>query len=258
MEPLISVITVSYNASQCIEDTILSIIEQRYDNFEYIIIDGGSSDTTLNIIRKYQSKITHCISEPDAGIYDAMNKGVHKSKGKYIIFINAGDTLCNNETLKNCASVLKADPTIDVLYGNTILKYSFGSYITKPAAIQEISKHMFFCHQSSFCKRELLEKYPFDTKFKIAADYNLFKSLYVKHSKFKYYDMCIAIYEAEDGLSSKSHHKLLKEYSIINQIKHPWLNASWWGVYIHKLLKLILPSSLYIKLKKSRINGVEI
>ena len=89
--PLISIITVSYNAVKTIEDTILSVINQTYPNIEYIIIDGGSTDGTLDIIKKYQDKITYWVSEPDKGIYDAMNKGIAKANGELIGIINADD-----------------------------------------------------------------------------------------------------------------------------------------------------------------------
>ena len=100
MEPIkISVITVAYNASRYIETTILSVINQTYSNIEYIIIDGGSTDGTVDIIKKYSNKISYWISEPDKGIYDAMNKGINKATGEWINFMNAGDTFHNPDTL---------------------------------------------------------------------------------------------------------------------------------------------------------------
>lgn len=90
--PLISVVTVSYNAVGTIEQTLLSVINQTYPNIEYIIIDGGSTDGTVDIIKKYADEIVYWISEPDKGIYDAMNKGIKKANGEWINFINAGDS----------------------------------------------------------------------------------------------------------------------------------------------------------------------
>lgn len=97
--PLISVITVSYNAVLTIEQTILSVINQTYLNIEYIIIDGGSTDGTVNVIKKYADKIAYWVSESDKGIYDAMNKGIAYSHGEYCNFINAGDKFCSSSIL---------------------------------------------------------------------------------------------------------------------------------------------------------------
>ena len=90
--PLITIITVAYNAVKDIENTILSVLNQTYPNIEYIIIDGGSTDGTLDIIKKYEDKISYWVSEPDKGIYDAMNKGTLKATGVWLNFMNAGDT----------------------------------------------------------------------------------------------------------------------------------------------------------------------
>ena len=99
--PLISVITVSYNAVLTIEQTILSVINQTYLNIEYIIIDGGSTDGTVNVIKKYADKIAYWVSESDKGIYDAMNKGIAYSHGEYCNFINAGDKFCSSVGIEN-------------------------------------------------------------------------------------------------------------------------------------------------------------
>ena len=97
--PIISVITVCYNAVANIEETMLSVLNQRYDKVEYIVIDGGSKDGTLDVIKKYANKLAYWISEPDKGIYDAMNKGIAKATGDWINFMNAGDKFINEEVL---------------------------------------------------------------------------------------------------------------------------------------------------------------
>ena len=116
--PLISVVTVSYNAVSVIEQTIFSVINQTYPNVEYIIIDGGSTDGTVDIIKKYADKITYWVSEPDKGIYDAMNKGIELATGEWINFMNAGDSFYSFSILE-----LIFGQTIfsnDIIYGDTL------------------------------------------------------------------------------------------------------------------------------------------
>lgn len=115
--PLISVITVSYNAVLTIEQTILSVINQTYLNIEYIIIDGGSTDGTVNVIKKYADKIAYWVSEPDKGIYDAMNKGIAYSHGEYCNFINAGDKFCSSSILKQ---VMDFNHVADIIVGQDL------------------------------------------------------------------------------------------------------------------------------------------
>ena len=117
--PHISIITISYNAVKDIENTILSVLNQTYPNIEYIIIDGGSTDGTLDIIKKYQDKITYWVSEPDKGIYDAMNKGTLKATGEWLNFMNAGDTFYNEQVLENVFRDNNWENT-DVIYGDVI------------------------------------------------------------------------------------------------------------------------------------------
>ena len=113
--PKFSIITVTYNAAKVLEDTIQSIVTQTYKNLEYIIVDGGSTDETLDIIHKYQEHITTVISEPDQGLYDAMNKGLRKARGCYLVFLNAGDAFHEPDTLQKIAdSIEKNDPILSM------------------------------------------------------------------------------------------------------------------------------------------------
>ena len=114
MIPKISIITVVYNAKGFLEETIESVLSQNFNNFEYIIIDGGSIDGTLDIIKKYQDRITLWVSEPDKGIYDAMNKGIRYAKGEYVYFLGGDDLLFDNQVLKNVNSYLMDKRKVDV------------------------------------------------------------------------------------------------------------------------------------------------
>lgn len=196
--PLITIITVSFNAVTSIEETILSVINQTYNNVEYIIIDGGSTDGTINIIKKYDTKISYWISEPDKGIYDAMNKGIKKASGKFINFMNAGDTFYTNKTIESifCNNL----DGFDIIYGAVNIHTNKYNKIVYPK--HKISKNhpMPFNHQCVFVSSFLCKQYPFDISYKYAADYNFFHKIQ-KKAKYINTNQIIANYSI-DGISS--------------------------------------------------------
>lgn len=118
----ISVITVCYNAVSSLEKTILSVLNQTYSNIEYIIIDGGSTDGSVDIIKKYIDRLAYWVSEPDNGVYDAMNKGVCAASGDWVNFMNAGDSFYCNETISTLFAE-SIDKTVVCIFGNTIFHY---------------------------------------------------------------------------------------------------------------------------------------
>lgn len=215
--PLISVITVSYNAALTIEQTILSVINQTYQNIEYIIIDGGSTDGTLDIIRKYTDKITYWVSEPDDGIYDAMNKGIKVATGKWINFMNSGDSFCDNNVLERIFSVFYNEK-VRFIYGDTILNYDGHYKKAKPLPINYLKKGMPFCHQSVFIRNDSINEYK--TKYKIAADFDYFFNAYKSYGEncFLYLAIPISVYEAISGVSA-NRIKTYREYLLIRNDK---------------------------------------
>ena len=119
LQPTFSIITITYNAVRLVEQTLLNVLSQSYPNIEYIVIDGGSTDGTVDIIRRYESGLAYWVSEPDKGIYDAMNKGLQKATGDYVWFINAGDTLCSSDTVQSIVSKLQKRKVLpDIIYGD--------------------------------------------------------------------------------------------------------------------------------------------
>ena len=116
--PKITIVTPSYNQAEFLETTILSVLEQDYKNIEYIIIDGKSTDNTMNIVKKYSKNISRIISEPDKGVYDAMNKGIKFAKGDIVGFLNSDDFYASNEVLSRVASVFKHDPSLELCYSD--------------------------------------------------------------------------------------------------------------------------------------------
>ena len=197
--PLISIITVSYNAAATIEQTILSVINQDFVDYEYIIVDGGSTDGTVDIIKKYQDRITLWVSEPDRGIYDAMNKGIRYAKGEYVYFLGGDDLLFDNQVLKNVNSYMMDKRT--VYYGNVLFEKRNVIYDGKFNLAKIVTRNI--SHQSIFYPKEIFEKYSFETKYKIFADYELNLKLYGNSSySFVYIPLTIALFNDEGASGS--------------------------------------------------------
>lgn len=194
--PLISVITVVLNGEKTIEETIKSVVSQKYDSYEYIIIDGKSTDGTIEIIEKYKSSLSVFISEPDSGLYDAMNKAVSHARGQFIFFLGADDIL--TVSLDKIANWLTDIDTI--YYGNVyrpkLGKIYDGEFSSYKLACRNI------CHQSIFYPKHLLERNFFDLKYRIFADYELnLRYYFILKIKFQYINETIAIFMDEGGTS---------------------------------------------------------
>ena len=192
-KPLISIITVIYNDGKKLEETILSILSQTYDNLEFIIIDGSSTDGTIDIIKKYEDKIDYWISEKDSGIFDAMNKGILAAKGDYINFMNAGDFFIRKNLVMEIVDILNSQE-IDFLYGdvnvgnNNIIKNKI-RYNT-----QFIYKTI--CHQAIFAHKKCFNKNMFDLKYRWMCDYKWLLECFLKKKiKIKYINNEICYFE---------------------------------------------------------------
>ncbi len=251
--PLITIITVSYNAINTIEETIKSVINQTYPNLEFIIIDGKSKDGTLDIIKKYENKISYWISESDKGIYDAMNKGIKIARGEYINFMNCGDTFYSNTAIQDIINACNQDS--DIIYGNTNRIFDIGGFIKK-GQTATIKNYMPFGHQASFTKSSLMKEHYFDTYYKICADRHFFYKAFQNGKKFEFVDVTICNYEAENGYSAINIKKLLREKG---EIEGKTQTLNWKFKYysflikfeIKNIIKSILPKSI---LNKFRLN----
>jgi len=171
-KPRLSVITIVYNNVQHIERTLLSVLNQTYDNIEYIIIDGASTDGTLDIIRLYKDRIDKLISEPDKGIYDAMNKGLANAMGDYVLFMNSGDEIYSPQTV---AQVFATTDNADIYYGETEMINDKGESLGQrrhkaPAQFnwRSFKYGMSVSHQAIYIKRVLVE--PYDPRYQLSAD----------------------------------------------------------------------------------------
>ncbi len=174
--PLISIITVVYNDRDNVEQTIKSVLSQDCTNFEYVVVDGKSSDGTLDVIKRYEARIDRWVSESDKGIYDAMNKGTELARGTFVNYLNAGDTFYDEKVLGKVEQALMEAGDIDVLYGRAVnrtegeqaVRYEKGEQITKDTLFSRIP----FCHQAMFFRREVfLKQGGYDLQFKVIADY---------------------------------------------------------------------------------------
>ncbi len=190
----ISVITISYNCKDVIEDTILSVIGQTYINIEYIIIDGASTDGTVNVIRRYADKINYFVSEPDKGIYDAMNKGLNAATGDWVIFMNAGDSFYNNTVIERFVPQIDIDTVI--AHGDIMVIGKHFKYNRKPEPIGEMKDRMTVRHQATFTRLAYHKEHPFDTSFRSSGDYDFFyKAHFRDNVKFQYIPLCVANFD---------------------------------------------------------------
>lgn len=254
--PLITIITVCFNDGEYLEETIKSVIHQTYSNIEYIIIDGGSTDNTINIIKKYESKIDHWLSESDKGIYDAMNKGVSLSKGRWINFMNAGDIFYKSNTIEKI--FLKKNDKVDFIYGDCEIIYnSEFSRIQKAGEMKNLWKGMVFSHQSVFTNSDVFKKYQFNVDNRIGADFEFLFNCYI--NKYKFYNIHIPIATVlAGGLSDTNRiESILSRWSTINKFsKNLKVNAYYFVLFCDTLIRLsikkVLPNKINSYLLKKK------
>jgi glycosyltransferase involved in cell wall biosynthesis len=209
--PKISVITVVFNGEQMIENTIKSVIGQHFTDMEFIVIDGASTDLTIDIINKYKTDIDCIVSEKDNGIYDAMNKGVAIAKGEWISFMNAGDTFCSSESLKEFFGWESSFKDATIAYGDVNLICDNSSRILKQDT-KDI-RYDSICHQGQLVRRTTLLLYSgYNTKYRIYADFDFqLRTLQKDASKLVYCPVCLANYNMK-GVSSQLFYHFLPEY----------------------------------------------
>jgi len=231
----ISIITVCKNPGESIKKTVESVLAQTYKDIEYIIIDGLSTDGTLDIIKKYEkevfsrhaSRVTlHCVSEPDTGIYNAMNKGIDLASGEYLLFLNAGDYLVDGDVISKVVENIGKDGGLyDIYFGDiisedpaTMARYQVPNRLKKVNSVK-----LFFWsipHPAAFIKRDLLRKCEgYDESFRISADYDFFLRAYiVEKAKLCHIPLKVAVFRT-DGISSDTGNKRLMKSENIKTVK---------------------------------------
>ena len=193
-----SVVTIVYNGEGYIEETLKSTINQTYPNIEYIVVDGASSDRTLDIISKYSHRITKLISEPDKGLYDAMNKGLDNCTGDYVIFMNGGDRFYDSDVLLKIHKAISNDNDKEFIYGDAFVEgNNINGLLYKKARSHKYAWYgMFTNHQAMIYKLSVIRENNIrhDISYKIAADYK-FTLAFLKYCKeVKYIDMPFCIF----------------------------------------------------------------
>jgi glycosyltransferase involved in cell wall biosynthesis len=216
----ISIITVVYNDETRIAKTIESVINQTYKNIEYVIVDGKSTDNTINILNKYQSKISRIISEVDEGIYDAMNKGLKVSTGDRVLFLNAGDELYDKHIISSIINFLKGKEKYALVYGNVLLKGR--NLILKSKPIKNINKVMVTNHQACFFDTKIHKNYYYNLNYKIAADYEVIFKMFNNNEKFAIIDSIISKVEP-NGVADSNRFLTNFEYFRVRRGSVNWM-----------------------------------
>ena len=243
---MISIITITYNAERWLERTMKSVLAQTYKEYEYIIVDGGSKDGTVEIIKRLEPQFEGRLSwrsEPDKGLYDAMNKGIQRAKGDFVWFMNAGDEIYAPETLAHIVEAAATDDT-DIVYGKACIVNAEGVKVSEhhkstPPNLQR--KHLLnglvVCHQAILVRRSIADKY--NTDYRICADYDWVVRAVTASRKNAYLDEYVCKFLTE-GVSQKQRKRAWKERFHIMRAHFGILPTLW----AHFLIALKYPFSI--------------
>lgn len=216
--PLISIITVCLNSAEYIERCINSVLNQTYNNIEYIIIDGGSTDATVEIIKKYEARIAWWISETDRGIYDAMNKGIAKCTGEFIGLLNSDDNYMP-DAIQKVVNALSDDESIDVLHGNIMVHNQQGTFIST-GNHDNLLKNWAVKHPACFIRTKIHKTYTYDDTIRISADFDLLLKLWANGYHFKHIDHVLTCFSPFGASSKPSWSAVCERYHI--RAKYNW------------------------------------
>lgn len=216
----LSVITVTYQAEKTVERTLQSVAEQTYPHMEHILVDGNSKDNTVELIKKYDNEKMTWVSEPDQGLYDAMNKAVAFSKGDYLCFLNAGDTFHTSETVEKMMQTIEPNDNPDIIYGETAIVDNNGNFLRmrrlkSPQKLhyKSFKQGMLVCHQAFIVRRKVFE--PYDLNYRFSSDFDWAIRM-MKQAKSIHNTHLTLIDYLNEGLTTANRKKSLKErYTIM-------------------------------------------
>lgn len=233
--PRFSIITVTYNAEKVLEDTIQSVVTQTYKNIEYIIVDGASTDGSMEIVERYKSRIAKVVSEPDKGLYDAMNKGIGMATGDYLCFLNAGDSFHEDDTLQLMVHSISGSELPDILYGETAIVDAAGHFLhmrrlQAPERLnwKSFKQGMLVCHQAFFARHTIME--PYDLKYRFSADFDWCIRLMKKAHTFHNTHVTVVDY-LEEGMTTRNHKASLKERFRIMAKHYGWMSTVFYHIW---------------------------
>lgn len=202
--PKISIVTVTYNCKDTIEQTIRNVLSQTYPSLEYIIIDGGSTDGTRDIIEQYAEHLAYWVSEPDKGIYDAMNKGLQAATGQWILFRNSGDYFAAPTVVEDVFSHYE-DRGEFCIAGRTRFFENDGYFDSEILGeIQDLWAQPYFSHPSTFIRTEVMRENPYPTDLRIAGDYYFFQKMLCSGRKYVSTPILVSLFDNETGVSSRN------------------------------------------------------
>ncbi len=203
----VSIITISYNNEEGLLRTIESVVSQTYPDYEYIIIDGGSSDNSKQIIESFSDRITYWVSEPDKGVYNAMNKGIAVAKGEYLHFLNSGDSYATSDVLERTFTKEYTEP---LLRGIQICDYGTRQVRWANLGDREVTLYDMFVntllHQATFIRHDMFDKYGnYDESLRIVSDWKFFFQTILGGEKTAFLNFDIVLFEMEGISTNKSH-----------------------------------------------------
>ncbi|CAN5462635.1 glycosyltransferase family 2 protein [soil metagenome] len=241
----ISLITVSYNSSATIKDTIASVSSQSYKDIEYIIVDGNSKDTTVDVIRSAGPVVSRWVSEPDRGIYDAMNKGIGMATGEIVGIINSDDYYYSDKIISEVASAFQ-DQEVDAIFGDLIfvdppnLKKVVRTYSSKKWRPEKFAWGYMPAHPTFFVRRKFYDKVgPFRTDYKIAADYEmLIRLLYVHKLRYKYLPMTMVVMRKGGVSSNGIGSNIILNREILRGCNENGISTNYFKIYSKYFFKL--------------------
>ena len=216
-QPKVTVVTVTFNCKAVVERTIQNVLKQTYPNIEYIIIDGASTDGTRQVIERYADRLTYWTSEPDNGIYEAMNKAIMKASGEWIIFRNAGDYFFSPTTIADVFAWYRDKGEAFITGGTRTFQHDgYYDYYFSPLK-RDFWCHNYVSHPATFIRTTVQKHLPYNTNLRIAADYELFCKMHLRHYCFCCYTGIVTLFDGETGISSKSKRLAYKEKIVVAQ-----------------------------------------